>query len=208
MENDKETAAAERRHLQGKVAGAATKLQAEESKHVAAANEAHTLAGNVLILTQENVALGEQLRVQEVKIREVLEAYQQREKEINKLREQNAKLLNQLAENAAVQQDNNKEMAKSSEQLRQMAEKVFQLLAQIQKMESVRLQQVEDLRVVKVEVSKVKAEADELQHNLNGEIKNRNKLERELVGVNKQGVCVCGCVYVCVCVCVWQCMKV
>jgi len=184
-ENELDTAQHERRHLQQKVTNILAKLTAEEAKHVAAANEAHNLAGNVLILTQENVALGEQLRVQEVKIREVLEAYQQREKEISKLREQNAKLLTQLADNASVQQDNNKEMTKSSEQLRQMAEKVFQLLAQIQKMEQIRVQQVEDLRVVRADVTKVKGEADELQHNLNGEIKNRNKLEKELVVVNK-----------------------
>ena len=79
-ENELDTAQHERRHLQQKVTNILAKLTAEEAKHVAAANEAHNLAGNVLILTQENVALGEQLRVQEVKIREVLEAYQQREK--------------------------------------------------------------------------------------------------------------------------------
>jgi hypothetical protein len=177
--------AAERRQFQQKIAHLQKTLQNEEQANLTTANESHQLSANVLQLTQENVALGEQLRVQEAKIREVLDAFQTRERELAHLREQHALLVNQLAESANIQQENTMEMKKSSEQLRAMAEKVFALLAQIQKMEAFRLKALEEQRQLNSQIVQLNNTIEERQELLTHEQKQRVKLEKDLSFVQK-----------------------
>lgn len=77
------------------------------------------------------------------------------------------------------------EMKKSSEQLRAMAEKVFALLAQIQKMEAFRLKAIEEQRQLNSQIVQLNNTIEERQELLTHEQKQRLKLEKDITFVQK-----------------------
>ncbi len=141
-------------------------LHASEQSINHSKRKINELTTTTLRLTEKNVSLDNELKVQEKRLAEIVSEYQRTQDELEKLRAYHKKTQIDKIEQSEQHAKQSTELRKSSEQLRLMAEKVFQLLGSLQRMDEWKLkatdEQLKNKELIEALKSKCESVSDQL----------------------------------------------
>lgn len=160
------------------------RLQREQEQVQDGATVAQGMAADLMATSKENDQLKGLLQEQESQLRNIMIEYQRAKDQMDKVAEENAALLRERETLKKTIVEGEKELKKSAEQLRIMAEKVFQLLNQLQKLDDWKKGAVTKDKDKTHQIELLKVKADTLTENLQNTVKRNKQLHASLKSAN------------------------
>uniref|UniRef100_A0A7S4DQ35 Uncharacterized protein n=1 Tax=Lotharella globosa TaxID=91324 RepID=A0A7S4DQ35_9EUKA len=160
------------------------RLQREEEQVQDGATIAQGMAADLMVVNKENEQLKGLLEEQETELRNIMVEYQRAQDAMTKINDENKALQTDKELLKKTNTEGEKELKKSAEQLRIMAEKVFQLLNQLQKLDNWKKEALGKQKAADHKIELLKVKSENLEEQLKNTVKTNKQLHASLKSSN------------------------